>query len=75
MTKEKETLTFNKAKNDFERAIKNATEEEIALVKNSCFGILAMKFAMKYVNPKDSQKLYTRIYNIYFDYFNNLDVN
>jgi len=62
---------FLEAKKDFEMLIKNSTKEDIEKAKPA-FGISAAKFAMRYANPEEDKELYYKIYNIYFDYFNNL---
>jgi hypothetical protein len=62
---------FLEAKKDFETIIKNSTKEDIEKAKTA-FGISAAKFAMRYADPKEDKELYCKIYNIYFDYFNNL---
>ena len=63
---------YLEAKNDFDRAIKNASVEDIEKAREG-FGISAMKFAMRYTTPDKNQELYYRIYNIYYDFFTNLN--
>lgn len=67
------------AQKDFDDMIKNSSKEEIEKARSSCYGIAACKFALqyvprkKYIEPKltEEHKIYKKIYNIYFNYFEN----
>ena len=55
------------AQKDFDEMIKNSSEKEIKNAKLGC-GITAYFFAHRYVKTEE-QKIYNKIYNIYFNYF------
>lgn len=65
---------FMEAKHDFEEAINGATDEELKKCLPG-FGIGAMRFAKRYIDPNKNNELYKRIYNIYFDFFLTLSKN
>jgi len=57
------------AKKDFDEMIKNASKEDILKVAKSPYGLTAAKWAGRYIKPKDDQKTYNQIYDIFFGYF------
>jgi hypothetical protein len=59
------------AKSEFNKAINKISKKELLKYKDGC-GISAWKFAIKYIKPEQDQNIYNKIYNIYYDYFNQL---
>ena len=62
---------YKKALSDFSAMVETATSKQLEKAKIG-FGISASFFASRYIKPKDNQKLYNDIYNIFYDYFNNI---
>lgn len=61
---------FEQAKADFDKMLAGSTPEQIKEVKDKGgAGFSAAKFALRYVKPEKDQKLYNKIYNLYFDEF------
>ena len=60
---------YEKALSDFNFMIETATKKQLEKAKIG-FGISASFFASRYIKPRDNQKLYNDIYNIFYNYFN-----
>lgn len=61
-------LVYQEAQTMFNDALARHTETEIQSARAGC-GLRAARFACTFVKPEDNQNLYTRIYNIFWDYY------
>ncbi len=66
--KAKEEAIYQEALADFNAALTHHTKAEVESARVAC-GLYAARFACTYIKPEENQALYTRIYNIFWDYF------
>ena len=64
---------YQEALADFTAAVASLTDNQKEVMRSGR-GIRAFQFARQYVKPEDDQALYTRIYDILWNYFAPLEV-
>ncbi len=62
---------FQKAKSDFVQALASTSKKDIEEARAG-FAISAMRFTRRYIEPTQNQALYNNIYNLFYNYFDNL---
>lgn len=64
----KAEVIYQTALDNFNAALANTPPADVEAAQIGC-GLIAARFACRYVRPEKDQVLYTRIYNIFWGYY------